>query len=163
DDSFWQVWVADAQTGEARPLTAGEYHCGAPVWSPDGRTLAFLSDRREDGDTRPAQEDIWTVPASGGDLTRVVSPPGEKHGLAWSPDGRQFAFIGNPDPDDQWGTNNERLFVLPVAGGETARDLTGHTDRAVDYLTLSDAHEVGAGDAIQWNADSSALFFPVSA
>jgi dipeptidyl aminopeptidase/acylaminoacyl peptidase len=159
DDSFWQVWVADAQTGEAQPLTTGDFNCGAPVWSPDSRTIAFLSDRNEDSDIEQGRDEIWTVPAAGGELTRIPSPRGPKGALAWSPDGRSFAYAGNPDPDDQWGTNNDRVFVLPAAGGETARDLTGHADIAVGYLTLADVHEVGAGDLIRWNADSSALFF----
>jgi dipeptidyl aminopeptidase/acylaminoacyl peptidase len=163
DDSHWQVWVADIGTGEARPLTTGEYHCGAPVWSPDGRTLAFLSDRRDDSDIAPHSDDIWTVPVAGGDLTRIPAPPGAKYALAWSPDGARFAYSGNPEMDDAWGTNNDRLFVLPAEGGATARDLTGHTDKSLGYLTLSDVHDAGAGDSIQWNADGTALFFAMSA
>jgi acylaminoacyl-peptidase len=162
DGSNDQVWVADAATGACRQLTHGDYACRCPVWSPDGKTIAFLSDRREDWDVRPGFDDIWTVPASGGELTRVPSPPGDKSTLAWSPDGRSFAYIGNPDPDDTWGTNNDRVFILPVAGGAEARDLTGASDLSVGWLTLSDVHEVGAGDALQWTANSGALFFPVS-
>ncbi len=63
DDEYFQVWLADAKTGEARQLTTGPYHCDLPTWSPDSRTLAFLSDRREDGDIAPAQDDIWTIAA----------------------------------------------------------------------------------------------------
>ena len=163
DDSHFQVWVADANTGEARQLTRGACDCESVTWSPDSRTLAFLSDRRDDFDILPPQSDIWTVPAAGGDLTRIPSPPGAKEGLAWSPDGRHFAYAASPDPSDQWGVYNARLYVLPVEGGETARDLTGHTDQTLGYWTLSDAHEVGAGDLIQWTVDSAALFFPISA
>src|SRR5262249_50714833 len=77
------------------------------------------------------------------------------------PDGKTFAYIGNPDPRDLWGTNNPRVYVLPVAGGDP-RDLTGHTDQCVGYYTLSDVHSVGAGDPLRWNANGSAIFFPVS-
>lgn len=163
DGSYAQVWVADAKTGEARQLTQGLFACDALAWSPDSQTIAFLSDRRDDRDVSPIQEDIWRVPANGGDLTRIPSPPGSKSALTWSPDGNRFAYVGMTDPEDVWGVGNERVFTLPVAGGDTAQDLTGQTDIAVGYHTLADAHEIGAGDMVQWTADSAALFFPMSA
>ena len=162
DGSYWQVYVADIQTGEARALTGGEFSCGDLCWSPDGQTLAFLSDRRPDGDASGmAETQIWTVPAEGGDIALLPSPPGDKGGLAWSPDGSSLAYIGNPDPLDQWGTNNDRVFVLPAGGGETARDLTGHTDKAVGGLTIADVGG-GGGESLVWSADSARLFFPIS-
>ena len=68
-----------------------------------------------------------------------------------------------PTPNDWWGTNNTRVYILPSEGGKTAQDLTGHTDLDVGYGTLSDVHETGAGDLIQWFADSERLAFPISA
>ena len=163
DDAFAQIWVAGAQTGECRQVTTGPFACGLPTWSPDSATLAFLSDRRADNDIAPHYDDaLWTVPAAGGDLTRIPAPMGSKHGLVWSPDGTRFAYLGNPDLTDTWGTNNPRLFVLPAAGGERAHDLTGQTDLYIGCASLSDAHEAGAGDTVQWNAGSDTLFFPVS-
>ncbi len=163
DGAFSQVWVADATTGECTHLTTGPYDCGLPSWSSDSATLAFFSDRRDDRDIAPHYDDgLWTVPAAGGELTRIPTPTGPKHGLAWSPNGARFAYLGNPDLTDTWGTNNPRLFVLPATGGETATDLTGHTDLYVGYASLSDSHEIGAGDTVQWNASSNTLFFPIS-
>lgn len=98
DGSYWQVQVADTNSGEVTALTDGEFSCDAPHWSPDGQTLAFLSDRRPDGDASGTSEtQIWTVPVGGGELTEIPSPPGGKGSLAWSPDGTQFAYLGNPD------------------------------------------------------------------
>lgn len=163
DGAFGQIWIADAATGECTQLTTGPYDCELPVWSPDSATLAFFSDRRADRDIAPHyDEGLWTVPVGGGKLTRILTPEGPKHGLTWSPDGRRFAYMGNPDLTDTWGTNNPRLLVLPAEGGEKAQDLTGATDLYVGYASLSDAHEAGGGDAIQWNASSNTLFFPVS-
>ncbi len=161
DNSYDQVWVVDAATGEATQLTDGEYACDPPVWSPDSKTLAFFSDRRDDWDVLPYNNDLYTVSIEGGDLTLVPTPVGSKHGLAWSPDGTRFAYAGNPDPEDWWGTNNTQLFILPVSGGE-AINLTAHTDKSVGYESLSDSHDVGATDLIQWTADSGALFVPIS-
>ncbi|MCS6776575.1 MAG: S9 family peptidase [Chloroherpetonaceae bacterium] len=161
DDEYWQVWIADAHTGEARPLTSGDFHCDAPVFSPDGQTVAFLSQRDPDWDRYPGREDIYTVPVEGGTLTRVPAPPGPKSALTWSPDGAYFAYVGTPDPEDLWGVRNARVYLLPITGGEP-RDLTGHTDRCVGYYALSDVQRAGEGDVLRWNASGNALFFPVS-
>lgn len=159
DGEYWQAAVADVSTGGTKVLTSGEFSCGSVTWSPDGKTLAFLSDRRPDGDALPdADTQIWTIPAASGELTQINAPNGDKSGLAWSPDGTQFAYIGNPDALDQWGTNNDRVFVLPVSGGE-ARDLTGHTDKAVGSLTISDVGG-GGGEDLVW--DVNRLLFPIS-
>jgi len=163
DDAFAQLWVADATTGECTQLTTGPYDCQIPSWSPDSATLAFFSDRRSDRDIAPYYDDgLWTVPATGGELTRIPTPLGPKHSLAWSPDGARFAYLGNPDLTDTWGTNNPRLLVISAEGGEKANDLTGALDLYVGSASLSDAHESGSGDAIQWNASSDTLFFAVS-
>ncbi len=163
DGEYPQAWVTDVVTGECRQLTSGPYGVELPVWSPDSTMLAFLSDRRPDCDIAPHYDDgIWTLPAAGGEPVRLASPPGPKSNLVWSPDGTRFAYLGNPDLTDTWGTNNPRLFVLPATGGETALDLTGGTDLYIGYASLSDSHTVGEGDTIAWNADSTALFFPVS-
>ena len=183
DGAYFQVWVADAKTGNAKQLTDSPYNCDVPTWSPDSQTLAFLSDRREDGDIAPAQNDIWTMAvtdvfaahagAQGAEanaeqketktaLTRIASPPGSKSSLAWSPDGKSFGYVGLADPLDTWHSSNERVFLLPATGSDTARDLTGHTDKSVGWLNTADSHETGAGDMLQWESDGRALYFPMS-
>lgn len=162
DGEYAQVWAADVATGECRQLTSGPYACRLPVWAPDGETLAFLSDRRDDADILGPYPEIWTVPASGGDLTRIPSPPGSKSELSLSPDGSRFAYIGDTDMNDSWGANNSRVMVLSATGGDRALDLTGRFDLSVGYDTLSDSHDAGAGDALQWSPDGDALFFPGS-
>ncbi len=156
DGEYWQVAVADMATGETKTLTRGDFSCSSLAWSPDGKTLAFLSDRRPDSDAlAEADTQIWTVPAGGGDLTQIAAPGGDKSGLCRSPDGTRFAYVGNPDAYDQWGTNNDRVFVLPIGGGE-AQDLTGHTDMAVGNLAISDAGG-GGGEELAWSADGASL------
>lgn len=163
DGSSPQVWTADPATGETHALTEGDFPCGDLSWSPDGVRIAFLSDRRPDWDIeKESDTQIWTVPTAGdGGLVQVPAPPGAKNGLAWSPDGSQFAYIGNPDPLDQWGTRNDCVYLLPAEGDDAARDLTGHTDKAVGFLTLSDARDSG-GDPLVWSPDAQRVYFPVS-
>jgi len=64
----------------------------SPTWSPDGSTLAFVSDR--DGSAQ-----IWIIPISGGEAKRVTSIPTGAENPRWSPDGRLIAFTSSVYPE----------------------------------------------------------------
>jgi dipeptidyl aminopeptidase/acylaminoacyl peptidase len=68
-----------------RELTSGSWHDSSPVWSPDGRKVAFISDR--DGTSQIHV--MWLDTREVAQLTHVADSP---QNLAWSPDGRKLAF-----------------------------------------------------------------------
>ncbi len=91
-ESLGALSVKELRGGAARRLTAArdgkprrEY--GA-VFSPDGKTIAFLSDA-----AAPGQLQIWTAPAAGGPPRQVTRVRGQLDHLLWSPDGRAVAFL----------------------------------------------------------------------
>ncbi|MGN6562468.1 MAG: TolB family protein, partial [Thermomicrobiales bacterium] len=90
-----QLWLVAATGGELRQLTYGPGRDRAPAWSPDGRTIAFLSDRAG-GDTR-----LYLLPVAGGEARSLVTPPGPIKSFVWSPDGRQLAFVRADRPGDE--------------------------------------------------------------
>ena len=96
DKDDTDVWMASWDGKQQVRLTrspAGEH---APRWSPDGRTLAFLSDR---DDTREVDQ-LWLLDRAGGEPERVTDLPGGVSDLAWSPDGKRLALVASdPDPD----------------------------------------------------------------
>jgi len=81
-----RVWLADVTTGETRTLTGGPSSDRSPRWSPDGRTLAFIS-------TRQGGAQIWTLPVSGGEAQRVSSLDDGVNEFIWLPDGRGFLAV----------------------------------------------------------------------
>lgn len=80
------VRLLDLATGDSRDLTPGPGSHSAPAWSPDGRHLALVSDRGEDG----AQ--VWVLPMDGGEARQVTCGKGGAGTPVWSPDGTRIAF-----------------------------------------------------------------------
>jgi dipeptidyl aminopeptidase/acylaminoacyl peptidase len=93
------LFVVDALADEAEPVqvTRGDYDHWDPAWSPDGRSLAFVSARHETRD-EDALSDVFLVPASGGDAVRVTAGDLAVGRPAFSPDGATVWFCGI-DPD----------------------------------------------------------------
>jgi dipeptidyl aminopeptidase/acylaminoacyl peptidase len=91
EKKYSNLWVAPAEAGTGavsavRQFTYGDQSDVSPRWSPDGKTIVFLSNR---GDTeKPAQ--VYLLPFDGGEARRLTGIEGEIGELSWSPDGRKL-------------------------------------------------------------------------
>jgi len=91
-----RVWLAEVTTGQARELTAGPGSDRQPRWSPDGRTLAFVS-------TRQNGAQLWILPIGGGEARRVTSLPDGVADPVWLPDGKGLVITS----DVKWPATQE--------------------------------------------------------
>lgn len=103
------IYVVNADTGAATNVTNRKSSDSTPVWSPDGRRIAYLSDH--DG----GRADVWTMAADGSDQKRLTKMPDLCSSPAWSPDGKLIAFtsvtaFGN-------GFKFDQVYTVEVATG----------------------------------------------
>ncbi len=82
------VWLVPVAGGPARRLTTGKTSETSPVWSPDGRRLAFVSKREGDAATQ-----IYLLPLDGGEAERLTEMPLGVSNPKWLPDGSRIAFV----------------------------------------------------------------------
>mgnify|MGYP006257062527 FL=1 len=75
----------DADGGNVEQLTASPGHDWGPVWSPDGRRIAFASNRS-------GNFDVYVMDADGGNVEQLTDDPAEDFEPVWSPDGKHLAF-----------------------------------------------------------------------
>src|SRR5213079_1617625 len=136
-----------------------ETPASAPAWSPDGRWLAFASNRS-------GKRDLWRVALDGSPAERLTDVTGELGEFRWSPDGRRIAFVlmdpAVPARDARVigeAQRFARLYLVDVAGDATGRGT------AARLLTPQDVHvggHVGAGmsgPAFDWAPDGAAIAF----
>lgn len=154
-DEKWHVWTIDADSGEATQLTDGDYAETGPIWSADGQTIYFVSNRDERADVNWDVVEIYRVPAAGGEMALVPSQPGRKYQLAASPDGKWLAFMGR-EQEGHW-YQNANLYVMPVDGGEV-RPLSVGTDLHLALASLTDTGSGSPEPGPVWAADSSQVF-----
>ena len=105
------IWVAPTEGGEATRFTGGTAHAHSPCWSPDGRWLAFVTDREGELLSKDAREQkknqgkgkgqIWLIPSDGGEAHQLTFMPHGASNPTWSPDSKRMVFSAAVGPLDE--------------------------------------------------------------
>jgi len=116
---FWQLYWFDLATRDIRLLTDGKSRNDNPLWSHDGRRLAYSSTERNGKDT-----DVWVLDLDGGAKKAVVTEGGSWAATDFSPDGRKllvqkFVSINESHPGVV-DLDSGKLTLFPVDGGKAA-------------------------------------------
>ncbi len=151
------LWLVDVATEEAVRLTRGQANDETPTWSPDGRRIAFVSNRHQDADLT-WRTDVYLldveerrpVLVTGGRGDRIFTSP------AWSPDGAWIAAVGHRFPAGG-GSRADVWRFRPVERDE-GENLSAPSDLMVGSAMNSDLFPAGEA-RVRWSADGRWIFF----
>ncbi len=164
------IHVAQADGSAVFTLTGGDKSSTNPVWSPDGKWIAFLSGRGpKDKDGKEPKPNLWRIRVDGGEAEPLTEETGGITAAAWSPDGKQIGFL-MPDPpteDEEKAAKEKRdarvldegldmtgLYVVPVEKDAAGKRPT----RRLTEGTISAGNAAGpAGFA--WSPDGKSIAF----
>jgi Tol biopolymer transport system component/imidazolonepropionase-like amidohydrolase len=137
-----RIYVMDLPSGQPRRLTSSAVGEFAPVWSPDGGTIAFVTWAPEGGH-------IWKVAAGGGAPQQLTKRAAFYSDLAWTPDGSRLVVVSGMTRERIEGESGEgqQLRWLPAGGGDTTL-IAPMTGRSPHFARASDRVYLWSGGAI---------------
>lgn len=152
DSRRMHIFVCDIETGEETQITDGDYFDDQPGWSPDGKTIAFVSDRERARNKRHWRTDVWVVPAKGGTARKLTRSRGSAAHPTYSRDGKWIAYVGHEN-GDEGSAKNTHLMIVPAKGG-VPRSISEALDRPVSGWPA-----FASGRAFCWSRDSGSVYF----
>jgi len=135
DDRRTHLWLVDMNSGNAKQITEGDdWNDSDPQWSPDGKRIAFVSNRTGKEYEENRNSDVWVINADGsGTLTKISDHEESDNQPRWSPDGKSIAFTGEVHDRD-----HPKIWLAPSSGGTASVPAANNLDLIPGQLEWSD-------------------------
>ena len=148
---YSHIGVFDVASKIATVITRGTTDDRSPSWSPDSKSIAFVSKRGQAAPDRTSNTDVWVVSATGGEPRQLTKTEFAEGGRpAWSPDGSRIAvLLGDNDTNGAYDMN--KLTVIPSNPPASV----GPTQRPTIYMAQLDR----AVSNVSWSADGQNIAF----
>ncbi|MCC6163478.1 MAG: PD40 domain-containing protein [Acidobacteria bacterium] len=137
-----KIYTLDLANGRVTALTRGrDWRDESPRWSPDGRVIAFASNRAHygpDAESGTPDFDVYVMRADGSDIRRVTRDPGNDVDPSWMPDGQSLIFSSDRE-------SRGDLYRVWLADGRTERLTHNFVGRALMPAVSPDGRQVAFG------------------
>src|ERR1700682_2829453 len=159
-----QIWVANVATGDRYQLTSGRKSNQNPVWSPDSKRIAFISER--DG-----KKQIYVINPHGGEAQQLTSEDNGVIGFHWAPDGGAIAFTSTGPDAKSKKDRKEKYGDFEIIEGDYAQvrlwlvktpaEIASDPKQRPKPELLTDRDKFSVGD-FSWSPDSKHIAFSAS-
>src|SRR5467141_341339 len=159
------LWIAEVATGESHALTSAKKSSTNAAWSPDGKWIAFLSDRPgQIKDTPEGKKQLYFISADGGEAQQLTKVENDVNAFDWAPDSARIAFsMTDPEPKtlkdrkEKYGEYSvvhadyqmTHLWTIEVPGGSAP---------AAEPKRLTEGDKFSLGE-FSWSPDGSRIAF----
>jgi dipeptidyl aminopeptidase/acylaminoacyl peptidase len=157
------IWVVPASRNadekvQPKQLTTGRFDEGDAIWSKDGAQIYFASLRNDEPYYERPKTEVYSIPAGGGDATKLTTIEMDTGSFALSPDGKQIAFIASAAQPVNSYTQPD-LWVLDLVKDAKPRNLTAGFDWDVGASVFGDqgSPRGGGGNVPIWVADGKSI------
>ena len=115
---YTHLYLFDVDSKKMDTLTRSHYNEGSAVWSPDGKRIAFVSNRSEDPD-KNENTDIYVIEARpGATMKQITTWKGSDESPRWSPDGKWIAYTRSTSDADYIMYDQPVIALVAAEGGE---------------------------------------------
>jgi dipeptidyl aminopeptidase/acylaminoacyl peptidase len=153
-----EIWIAVTGTGDTYRLTNSKKSNSNPVWSPDSKRLAFISDR--DG-----KRQIYLIAPAGGEAIQLTNVETAVSGMSWSPDGSSIAFTAADPESKARKERKEKYGEYEVVKSDyvfthlwTIAVPSGASEKKAEPLRLTEGSSLSV-NGFSWSPDSKRIAF----
>src|SRR5215472_17743812 len=159
------LWIGDIASGETHALTTAKKSSTNPAWSPDGKWIAFLSDRpAQIKDTPDGKKQLYVISTDGGEAQQLTKVESDVSDFDWAPDSKRIAFsMSDPEPKAM-KDRKEKYGEYSVVHGDyqmthlwTVEFSSGGTETA-EPKRLTEGDKFSVGD-FSWSPDGTRIAF----
>lgn len=168
-----QIWIVDPKTRQRFQLTRGEKGASGQQWSPDGKWLAFLSDRKPPSSegagkrgkkSQPeiADTQLWLIFPSGGEAVRLTQSETNVSGFRWSPDSTKIAFHAPRPEPKELKDRKEKYGEFEIVDEDVAMNWLWIVDTRFRRISQVFAERDRSVENYEWSLDGKRLVLELS-
>ena len=159
------LWIADVASGETHALTTAKKSSTNPEWSPDGKWIAFLSDRPgQIAGTPEGKKQLYVISADGGEAQQVTKVESDVSDFDWAPDSKRIAFSMSDPETKRMKDRKEKYGEYSVVHGDYQMahlwvvEFSNGSATAAEPKRLTEGDKFSVND-FAWSPDGTRIAF----